>query len=200
MKVIVERCKGCGACAAVCPQNALRVSKKKATITDACCECKACMRVCPEGALQPEESAIAGAVVCDACPVRCQIKVGFVGACQRFVNKGGALERTIPLLTFEDVRAIVGPDWRPEIREPLITGIGAGTTYPDCKPAPRIVQGSVQGVDVVTVVTEAPLSYSGIKLKIDTDRTIGEEGAPVLYRRKKVGHLTTEEYGSKIVS
>lgn len=200
MKVIVERCKGCGACTAVCPQNALSVAKKKATITDACCECKACMRVCPEGALQPEESAIPGTVVCDACPVRCQIKEGFVGACQRFVNKGGVLERTIPLLTFEDVRAIVGPDWRPEIREPLITGIGAGTTYPDCKPAPRIVQGSVQGVDVVTVVTEAPLSYSGIKLKIDTDRTIGEEGAPVFYRRKKVGHLTTEEYGSKIVS
>jgi len=200
MKVIVEKCKGCGACTTVCPQNALSVAKKKATITDACCECKACMRVCPEDALAYDEIAIPGAVTCDACPVRCQIKEGFVGACQRFVNKGGVLERTIPLLTFDDVRAIVGPDWRPEIREPLITGIGSGTTYPDCKPAPRIVQGSLQGVDVVTVVTEAPLSYSGIKLKIDTDRTLGEEGAPILYRRKKVGHLTTEEYGSKMIS
>ncbi len=200
MKVVVERCKGCGACTTVCPQNALSVVKRKVTITDACCDCKACMRVCPENALVSEETAIQGAVICDACPVRCQIKEGYVGACQRFVNRGGVLERTIPLLTFDDVRAIVGPDWKPEIREPLITGIGAGTTYPDCKPAPRIVQGSVHGVDVVTVVTEAPLSYSGIKLKIDTDRTIGQEGSPILYRRKKVGHLTTEEYGSKILS
>lgn len=200
MKVVVERCKGCGACTMVCPQHALSVIKKKATISAACCECKACMRVCPEDALVSEESAIAGAVTCDACPVRCQIKEGFVGACQRFLNKSGVLERTIPLLTFGDVKEIVGPDWRPEIREPLITGIGAGTTYPDCKPAPKIVRGSVRGVDVVTVVTEAPLSYSGIKLKIDTDRTIGEEGAAILYRRKKVGHLTTEEYGSKILS
>ncbi len=53
---------------------------------------------------------------------------------------------------------------------------------------------------MVTVVTEAPLSYSGIKIKVDTDANLGEEGAPVIYRKKKVGHLTTEEYGSKILS
>jgi hypothetical protein len=34
-------------------------------------------------------------------------------------------------------------------------------------------------VDVVTVVTEAPLSYSGLKLKIDTDLEVGPEGAQV---------------------
>jgi hypothetical protein len=58
----------------------------------------------------------------------------------------------------------------------------------------------VNGIDVVTVVTEAPLSYSGIKVKIDTDRTIGEETAPVFVGNRKVGHLCTEEYGSKILS
>ncbi len=58
----------------------------------------------------------------------------------------------------------------------------------------------VEGIDVVTVVTEAPLSYSGIKVKIDTDSTIGEEGAPIFFRKKRVGHLTTEEYGSKMLS
>jgi hypothetical protein len=81
-----------------------------------------------------------------------------------------------------------------------VTGIGAGTTYPDCKPAPVIVRGVVNGVDVVTVVTEAPLSYSAVKVKIDTDVTIGEEGAPVLAGGEQIGHVTTEEYGSKILS
>jgi hypothetical protein len=55
-------------------------------------------------------------------------------------------------------------------------------------------------VDVVTAVTEAPLSYSGVKVKIDTDEVIGEEGADVVYGRHKIGHVTTEEYGSKILS
>ncbi len=86
------------------------------------------------------------------------------------------------------------------IQKPLITGIGAGTTYPDTKPAPYIVQSKLDGIDVVTVVTEAPLSYSGIKVKIDTDKHVGEEGAPVLIGKRKVGHLCTEEYGSKILS
>ncbi len=108
--------------------------------------------------------------------------------------------RSIPLHRFEDVEEEIGPDYETAIRKPLITGIGAGTTYPDYKPAPHIVEAKVEGVDVVTVVTEAPLSYSGIKVKIDTDRNIGREGAPVLVRKKKVGHVTTEEYGSKMLS
>ena len=33
-------------------------------------------------------------------------------------------------------------------------------------PAPYIVSDLQDGVEVVTVVTEAPLSYSGLKLKI----------------------------------
>jgi len=169
-------------------------------IRDNCSQCGACLKVCPEGALSPESIPVPGAVSCEACPICCQIKEGFSGACRRFVNRGGRLERTIDLKTFEEVRDLVGPDWSPIIREPLITAIGAGTTYPDCKPAPHIVQAKVDGVDVVTVVTEAPLSYSGIKVKIDTDVTIGEEGAGIYHRKKKVGHLTTEEYGSKILS
>jgi hypothetical protein len=158
------------------------------------------MRVCPEEALFSEDAPIPGAVTCESCPVMCRIKEGYSGACQRFMNRGGSLERTISLKTYEEVRHLVGPDWNPAIRQPLITGIGAGTTYPDCKPAPHIVHSKVEGVDVVTVVTEAPLSYSGIKIKIDTDTNLGEEGAFVIYRKKKVGHLTTEEYGSKILS
>lgn len=174
--------------------------EKKALINEACVECGACLKVCPEDALFSEDAPPSGAVTCESCPIRCRIREGYSGACGRFIHRHGALERTISLKTYEDVKDLVGPDWDPAIRRPLITGIGAGTTYPDCKPAPHIVQSKVDGVDVVTVVTEAPLSYSGIKVKVDTDRTLGQEGAPIIYRRKKVGHLTAEEYGSKILS
>jgi hypothetical protein len=85
----------------------------------------------------------------------------------------------------------------------LITGIGSGTTYPDFRPSPFIVSGMRDGVDIVTVVTEAPLSYSGLKLKVDTDLFLGEEGKKIYVRRKgkrQVGHLCTEEYGSKMLA
>ena len=55
-------------------------------------------------------------------------------------------------------------------------------------------------MDVVTVVTEVPLSYSGVKLKIDTDLPVGEEGATVRYDGRVVGMVETEEYGSKILA
>ncbi len=200
MRVISEKCKGCGSCVLDCPQAAIKLLKRRASIGEACSQCGACVKLCPVGAILPDEQPLEGTVTCESCPVRCRIKEWFLGACQRFLNRGGALERTISLQAYEDVKNVVGPDWEPAIRKPLITGIGAGTTYPDCKSAPHIVQSKIEGIDVVTVVTEAPLSYSGIKLKIDTDTTIGEESAPVLYRKKKVGHLTTEEYGSKILA
>ncbi len=200
MQVRIEKCKGCGACVHDCPQGAIKLVKRKAVIGDACSQCAACLKVCPEDALFPEDAPGANVVSCEACPIRCSVKEGYTGACQRFINRDGALERTISLKAFEEVKHLVGPDWDPVIRRPLITGIGAGTTYPDCKPAPHIVQSRVDGIDVVTVVTEAPLSYSGIKLKIDTDSTLGEETAPIYFRKKRVGHVTTEEYGSKILS
>ena len=200
MKVLVEKCKGCGHCVSVCPHGSITIKKRKATIWDSCCDCGACFRVCSESALCPEENPAYSFVTCESCPVRCKIKEGFLGACQRYRNVSAKLERVTPLKTFDDVESIVGPDWAPAIRRPLITAIGAGTTYPDCKPAPNIVQSRVEGVDVVTVVTEAPLSYSGLKLKIDTDLSIGAEGAGIFFKKKRVGHLTTEEYGSKILS
>jgi hypothetical protein len=59
---------------------------------------------------------------------------------------------------------------------------------------------TVDGIDVVTVVTEAPLSYSGVKVKIDTNLYIGEEGARVKRSGQVVGMVQTEEYGSKMIS
>ena len=63
--------------------------------------------------------------------------------------------------------------------EAFVTGIGAGTTYPDYKPAPFIVSSRHGDVDMVTVVTEGIFSYCGLKLKIDTDRFVGPEQAAV---------------------
>ena len=39
---------------------------------------------------------------------------------------------------------------------PLVTAVGAGTTYPDYKPAPFIVSSKIDGVDMVTVVPSKP--------------------------------------------
>ena len=53
---------------------------------------------------------------------------------------------------------------------------------------------------MVTVVTEAIFSYCGVKVKIDTDRFLGPEGAVVRVEGEPVGHVTTAEYGSQMLS
>ena len=184
----------------VCPLELVSLQEKVAMISAGCVACQACVKVCPAGAIEGDEAFPEGTVQCDACPIACRIPPGKTGACRRFINKDGRKVRTTRLHTYEDVAGLLKPLWAQEIQTPLITGIGAGTTYPDYRPAPFIVKGEVAGVDVVTAVTEAPLSYSGVKVKIDTDETIGEEGAEVYHGRHKVGHVTTEEYGSKMLS
>jgi len=82
----------------------------------------------------------------------------------------------------------------------MVTAIGAGTTYPDYKPAPFVVSQVRDDVDVVTVVTEGIFSYCGVKVKIDTDRHIGDERAVVRVEGEAIGHVTTGEYGSRMLS
>ena len=200
MYVDIEKCVGCGTCVQDCPLGAIRLKKKKAAIDDRCSQCGACMRVCPEEAISVGDLSLLEGIQCDACPIECRIKEGNPGACQRYRNENGKLVRVTRIHPFSEVQAVVGPDPAEAIRKPLITGIGAGTTYPDCKPAPYIVKAKQHEVDVVTVVTEAPLSYSGIMVKIDTDIPIGEEGAAVMAGKRKVGLVVTEQYGSKMLS
>ena len=99
--------------------------------------------------------------------------------------------------------SFAGGDWDGKLLDPartFVTGIGAGTTYPDYKPAPFIVSAEHDGVDTVTVVTEGIFSYCGVKVKIDTDRHLGPETAPVRAKGEQVGHVTTAEYGSQMLS
>jgi hypothetical protein len=94
-------------------------------------------------------------------------------------------------------------EWDGAILDPartFVTGIGSGTTYPDYKPAPFIVSSEHMGVDTVTVVTEGIFSYCGVKVKIDTDRHLGPERAAVRVDGEEVGHVTTAEYGSQMLS
>ena len=145
-------------------------------------------------------------VTCDACPVLCRIRPDKTGACDRYGNIAGRLTRMDPLTVIarrpELVRA-AGTEWAGNPFEPrdlFVSAIGAGTTYPDYKPAPFIVGSSIDGVDMVTVVSEGVFSYCGLKLKIDTDRHLGPETSIVRANGEAVGHVTTAEYGSQMLS
>ena len=146
---------------------------------------------------------------CDACPVMCYIAPGMTGACDRYANAAGRIVRTDPVILLSNtvesggrVVPFAARDWdgAPVPADAFVTGIGSGTTYPDYKPAPFIVSSQVEGAEMVTVVTEAIFSYCGVKVKIDTDRFLGPEGAVVRVQGEPIGHVTTAEYGSQMLS
>ena len=165
-------------------------------------------------------------IECNACPVLCQITAGRSGACDRYANVDGTLVRVDPVILLrktvatgegavvpfsgrprlssdDDVSAASPQDWSGDLlraNEVFVTGVGSSTTYPDYKPAPFIVSSQAQGVDMVTVVTEGIFSYCSFKVKIDTDRYLGPEQANVRYKGEVVGHVTTAEYGSQMLS
>ena len=149
-------------------------------------------------------------VRCDACPVMCYIAEGKAGACDRYANEGGQIIRCDPLTVLDKTLAAGGEvvpflksDWDGRVfkgDEVFVTAVGAGTTYPDYKPAPFIVSREIEGADFVTVVSEAIFSYCGAKIKVDTDRHLGPETATVRANGEAVGHVTTGEYGSQMLS
>ena len=146
---------------------------------------------------------------CDACPVMCYVAPGQTGACDRYANDAGRIVRTDPVVMLSHAMAggarivpFAAREWDgdPMPDDVFVTGIGAGTTYPDYKPAPFIVSSVIDGADMITVVTEAIFSYCGIKVKIDTDRFLGAEGAVIRVDGQAVGHVTTAEYGSQMLA
>ena len=168
------------------------------------------------------ERAMVDKIECNACPVLCRIGDGRTGACDRYANAGGRLIRVDPVVLLRRTLADGAPDlvpfapaaapsstaddpsgWSGDLLrgdDVFVTGIGSSTTYPDYKPAPFIVASQADGVDLVTVVTEGIFSYCSFKLKIDTDRWLGPEQADVRCRGEVVGHVTTAEYGSQMLS
>ena len=152
---------------------------------------------------------------CDACPVMCYIADGKSGACDRYANESGQLVRLDPLTILQQRNQSEASDgavvpflgnesaWDGNViagSNQFITAVGAGTTYPDFKPAPFIVSSEIDGVDMITVVTEGIFSYCGAKVKIDTDRYLGSEGNSVRANGEPIGHVTTGEYGSQMLS
>ena len=159
----------------------------------------------------PRDGVSSDKIRCDACPVLCYIGPGRTGACDRYGNFDGVLTRVDPVVLLEKAAAEGTPlvpfgaaaECEPGLvaRRPLfVSGVGAGTTYPDYKPAPFIVSSRHDDVDLVTVVTEGIFSYCSLKVKIDTDRFLGPEQAVVRCRGEPVGHVTTAEYGSQMLS
>jgi len=170
----------------------------------------------------------ANKVECNACPVLCQITEGRTGACDRYGNVEGVLTRVDPVVLLrrmDDIRHSAHPpgpalaqacrnvasaddrtaDASLEVgSDPgadfFVSGVASGTTYPDYKPAPFIVSSQVNGVDMITVVTEGIFSYCSFKIKIDTDRYLGPEQANIRSKGEIVGHVTTAEYGSQMLS
>ncbi len=121
-----------------------------------------------EAALAAHDVAVTDSIVtCDACPVLCRIRPGKTGACDRYGNVEGKLARLDPIVVTQrtlDADGKLVPflesAWDGKLlpgADTFVTGIGAGTTYPDYKPAPFIVSASAEGVDMVTVVTEGDL-------------------------------------------
>ncbi len=164
-------------------------------------------------------------VECNACPVLCQIGPGRTGACDRYANAEGVLVRVDPVVLLrktldtapqnvvaftarsaepDGAASVAGTDLAPVAPvapgDYFVTGLGASTTYPDYKPAPFIVASQANGVDMVTVVTEGIFSYCSLKVKIDTDRWLGPEQANVRCKGEVVGHVSTAEYGSQMLS
>lgn len=197
IRIDQEKCRGCISCSLICPMAAIAMVDKKAVVNeDKCVGCLSCLRECKFGAVIRQPRAGEGWILCTNCGVRCEIPAGKDGACKRFTNLGGELVRNRPL----QIPVPKGPDQvQQALSRPLVSAVGAGAAYPDYHPAPYIVEEKVDGLDVVTVVTEAPISYSTMMVKIDTNIHLGDESAPVRRNGKEVGIISTEQYGSQII-
>ncbi len=195
---IEENCVGCGQCAKRCPTGSIKMENGRAVIGSTCVGCAVCFRTCKANAIVPGRRE-GRTAVCSSCPIHCSIPEGQTGACLRFVNQDGVLLRKEPLrivdkscIHFDKVTGLPSA--------PLMLGLGAGSNlYSADIPARYIGCDTVDGVEVITAVTEAVLSFSGAKVKIDTDDEIGPAGSPVRREGKVVGFIAPSEYGSRML-
>ena len=76
----------------------------------------------PEQYLPAAEKSVAGKIVCNACPVLCQISDGRTGACDRYANNNGALIRVDPVVVLSRT---------PDSQQKLFTSVRASRMRPD---------------------------------------------------------------------
>ncbi len=195
-----EVCVSCGLCLPDCPKGAIARPAKgeKPVISENCVACQVCAKTCPKGAIR-ESGAEECRMVCNHCPVHCRLAPGQTGACQRYRNDGGAEPvRTVPLQVYDFSKAQINPQTGLPYK-PLLTAVGSGTNLQKA-PARIMAEATVDGVDVVTCVTEAVLSFSGLEVKIDTSDYIGPEGSPVKRDSKVVGYVGTSYYAARTLN
>lgn len=197
LKVDTEKCNVCGLCLKDCPTGSMvKDSTGVVKITEGCVSCGVCLNSCARNAIIEVESTVETAG-CEHCPIFCKIPAGKLGACQRYSNKNGVITRTVPLHVVDnsciEMDKITGLPTKP-----LLLGVGSGTTlYTTNTPARFMGGANLDGVEVVTAVTESVLSFGGVKLKIDTDENLGSIGSKVRHEGRVVGLVTPSEYGSR---
>ncbi|MBI4596432.1 MAG: 4Fe-4S binding protein [Candidatus Tectomicrobia bacterium] len=195
MRIKREECTDCRRCIEACPAGAISPRDGHVVISEELClNTRGCTasEICPSGAIERVEQA-KEARICHNCPVQCEIRLNSTGECRLFSNVEGKIVRIDFPATFDAVKETVGPECDEVIRRPLLTGIGIGLRgwWDD----PLIVAEKVHGIDVVTCVSEAHYLFSGLKLIINTDRFVGEEGREVYRGGVKVGRVTADGYG-----
>jgi len=201
MYIDEDKCIQCGECIQACAIGMISERDGQIIIGKDCVNSLGCpaATICPQEAiLHHDKSTVLGAIMCTVCPVRCEIPPGGTGDCQMLTNKDGQIVRRVEFTPYEDIREYLKPEFDPVISKPLMTGIGAGTRCIN-PPAPLVVLENIEGVDVVTSVTECHYLYAGIKIKIDIEKYVGEEGSKVFCEGKEVGMVAKEHYGSKFL-
>jgi MinD superfamily P-loop ATPase/predicted Fe-Mo cluster-binding NifX family protein len=167
-QINLEKCTGCGDCAAFCEYNALAVVKGKAIVfSELCHSCGGCSLVCPEGAISETQRQIGVVEIgkTDGMPV-----------VDGVLNVGEAIAPPI----IKAVKAQAKPDMITIIDSP------PGTACPMIE--------SVKDSDYCVLVTEpTPFGYHDLTLAVGVARELGVP-CGVIINRANIGDDKVQQY------